>query len=170
MEYRDVSMIGDDKVRYVLKKKGHNPLFVLGVNPSTADDVSPDRTMTRVCGFADRMGFDSFVMLNVYPLRTPKIEELPAEVNTDFHQKNLSHIVDEISKIENPTILVAHGNSISAKKYLRTCLHEILNELKKFKTAKFIQLGNLTNEGNPRHPLMARADIEIKEYKYLSKK
>ena len=61
---------------------------------------------------------------------------------------------------------VAHGNSISKKKYLRTCLQEIMNELVQFKTAKFIQLGNLTNEGNPRHPLMARADIEIKEYQF----
>ncbi|MBD5369503.1 MAG: DUF1643 domain-containing protein [Bacteroides sp.] len=164
MEYSNISMIGDDKVRYVLKKEGKNPLIVLGINPSTADDVLPDRTMTRVCGFAEKMGFDSFVMLNVYPLRTPQIEELPAELNPDLHQKNLSHIVEEISKIENPTILVAHGNSISKKKYLRTCLQEILNELTKFKTAKFIQLGDLTNEGNPRHPLMARADIEIKEY------
>lgn len=169
MEYSNISMIGDDKVRYVLKKEGKNPLIVLGINPSTADDVRPDRTMTRVCGFAERIGFDSFVMVNVYPLRTPQIDELPTELNKDLHQKNLSHIVDEISKIENPTILVAHGNSISKKKYLRTCLQEILNELTKCMTAKFIQLGDLTNEGNPRHPLMARADIEIKEYKLGNK-
>ncbi|MBD5239210.1 MAG: DUF1643 domain-containing protein [Bacteroidales bacterium] len=165
MEYRHISMIGDDKVRYVLKKDGHNPLVVLGINPSTADDVRPDRTMTRVCGFAENMGFDSFVMLNVYPLRTPKIEELPAEIDSNLHEQNISHIVEEISKIENPSILVAYGNSISKKKYLRLCLKDILKELTQFKGAKFIQLGDLTNEGNPRHPLMARADIEIKEYK-----
>ena len=94
----------------------------------------------------------------------PKSKNSPAELNPDLHQKNLSHIVDEISKIENPTILVAHGNSISAKKYLRSCLQEILNELAQFKTAKFIQLGDLTKDGNPRHPLMARVDIEIKEH------
>ena len=166
MEYRHISMIGDDKVRYVLKKAGSHPLFVLGVNPSTADEVKSDRTITRVCGFADRLGFDSFVMLNVYPLRTPKIEELPAEVDFSLHKQNISHIVEEISKIENPSILVAYGNSISKKKYLRLCLKDILKELTQLKGAKFIQLGDLTNEGNPRHPLMARADIEIKEYKF----
>ena len=165
MEYSNISMIGDKELRYILKKEGINPLVVLGVNPSTADDVKPDRTITRVCGFADRLGFDSFVMLNAYPLRTPKIEELPAQLNPDLHQKNLSYIVGETSKIENPVILVAHGNSISKKKYLRTCLHDILKELAQFKGAKFIQLGDLTKQGNPRHPLMARADIEIKEYK-----
>lgn len=69
-------MIGDDKVRYVLKKQGHNPLFVLGVNPSTADDVKSDHTITRVCGFAERMGFDSFIMINVYPLRATDIMNL----------------------------------------------------------------------------------------------
>ncbi|MBD5364718.1 MAG: DUF1643 domain-containing protein, partial [Bacteroides sp.] len=82
------------------------------------------------------------------------------------HKQNISHIVEEISKIENPSILVAYGNSISKKKYLRLCLKDILKELIQFKGAKFIQLGDLTNEGNPRHPLMARADIEIKEYKF----
>lgn len=165
MEYSNITMIGDEKVRYVLKKEGTNPLIVLGVNPSTADKVSTDATITRVRGFADRLGHDSFVMLNVYPQRTPKIEELPAEMNPELHQKNLSHIVEEVSKFENPTILIAHGNSISKKKYLRGCLQEILKELAKLPTAKFIQLGDLTNQGNPRHPLMARADIEIKEYK-----
>ena len=112
------------------------------------------------------MGFDSFVMLNVYPLRTPKIEELPAEIDSNLHEQNISHIVEEISKIENPSILVAYGNSISKKKYLRLCLKDILKELTQFKGAKFIQLGDLTKAGNPRHPLMARANIEIKEYKF----
>lgn len=160
-------MIGDKSVRYVLKRDGTNPLIVFGVNPSTADDVKTDATITRVRGFADRLGFDCFVMLNVYPFRSPNVKELPSEVNPELHQKNLSHIVEEVSGFENPTILIAHGDSISKKKYLRSCLQDILNELAKLKSAKFIQLGNLTKKGNPRHPLMARADIEIKEYSIL---
>ena len=35
--------------RYLLEKKGKKELIVLGLNPSTADFVEPDRTMRRVC-------------------------------------------------------------------------------------------------------------------------
>ena len=166
MEYTNISMIGNDKVRYVLKKQGQNPLFVLGVNPSTADDVKSDHTITRVCGFAQRLGFDSFVMINVYPLRATDIMNLPTDADIDIHAANLNIICDEIAAVEHPTILIAHGNSISKKKYLRSCLNDLLRKLAEFKNAEFIQLGELTAQGNPRHPLMARADVEIKEYRF----
>ena len=159
-------MIGDDKVRYVLKKEGTKPLVVLGVNPSIADNVSTDKTITRVRGFAERLGFDSFVMLNVYPIRSPKIEKLPSDIDIDLHNHNMDCIVNEISLINNPTILIAYGNSIYRKKYLKTCLKDIMDRLVKVSTASFIQLGHLTKKGNPRHPLMARADIEIIQYEF----
>lgn len=166
MEYTNISMIGNNKVRYVLKKQGQNPLFVLGVNPSTADDVKSDHTITRVCGFAQRLGFDSFVMINVYPLRATDIMNLPSDVDTEIHEANLKIICDEIAAVKRPTILIAHGDSISKKKYLRGCLNDLLTKLAEFKEVRFIQLGELTAQGNPRHPLMARADVEIKEYKF----
>lgn len=164
MDYTGISMTGDDKVRYVLKKEGMNPLVVLGVNPSTADDVSTDRTIARVRGFAERLGFDSFIMLNVYPLRSTKIEHLPSEVDTELHRRNVRQICGEISRMESPTILIAYGNSISRKKYLRACLNDILAQFSTIKSAKFIRLGSLTRKGNPRHPLMCRKDIDIQRY------
>ncbi len=73
MKYNITKMVGDECVRYSLTNKGVNPLIVIGINPSTADKDKPDATMRRVMGFAERYGFDSFVMLTsiryVRPIR-----------------------------------------------------------------------------------------------------
>ena len=79
MKYENVRMTGDnDKVRYVLRKDGDRPLVVVGLNPSTANEAKADATMTRVMGIAERNGFDSFIMLNLYPQRTPTRQGLTA--------------------------------------------------------------------------------------------
>ena len=165
MDYENINMIGDSEVRYVLKKPGRNLLFVIGINPSTADDIKPDKTTLNVMGFCNRLGYDGFVLLNVYPLRSTKPINLPPEIDEEIHLKNISFIVKELSNIENPTILIAHGDSILKKKYLRRCFQEIMKKLQEIHSATFIQLGDLTKLGNPRHPLMAPANIEIKQYK-----
>ena len=67
MKYENVKMVGDnDKARYVLRKDGERPLIVVGLNPSTANEAKADATMARVMGIAERNGFDSFIMLNLY--------------------------------------------------------------------------------------------------------
>lgn len=68
MDWLNIKMIGNTgRLRYVLSKPGKNVLFVIGVNPSTANEEKPDPTMRKVIGFAEVNGFDGFVMLNLYP-------------------------------------------------------------------------------------------------------
>lgn len=62
--------------RYLLEKKGKKELIVLGLNPSTADSVEPDRTMRRVMHYAEQENFDGFAMINLYPQRATKPENL----------------------------------------------------------------------------------------------
>ncbi len=64
-------MKGDaNTVRYLLKKEGKRILYVIGINPSTANQEKPDRTIRRVMGFAEDNGFDGFAMINLYPQRS----------------------------------------------------------------------------------------------------
>ena len=65
-------MIGDkDNVRCALVQKGEKKiLYVIGSNPSTADDTKKDPTMTKVLKFAESNGFDGYVMLNLYPQKS----------------------------------------------------------------------------------------------------
>jgi len=147
-------MSGDNTtVRYVLRNEGTKPLIVIGVNPSTANETKPDRTMVKVMGFAERNGFDSFIMLNLYPQRTPRPNELHKERNEELHQRNLKEIYEAVKDIPNPSILLAYGDCIGWRGYLRDCLKDIIKVLLPLHP-QWLHAGELTRNGNPRHLLI----------------
>ncbi len=155
MNYDITMMVGDEHVRYSLTNKGDNPLIVIGINPSTADKDKPDATMRRVMGFAERYGFDSFVMLNVYPLRATKPAALPQKCDAALHSANIREIVNVVSSNAGAPILLAYGGNINSRKYLKSCLRDIVEVLKPF-NPKYFQIGTALNrDGSPKHPLMA---------------
>lgn len=152
MKYEHIEMIGDDtNVRYLLKKEEHNTLIVIGVNPSKATDKKTDQTMVRIMGLAERNGYDGFIMLNIYPQRSTKPSELDKDMNIELHNNNLKHIASEINNHESATILLAFGDSIGCRSYLKSCLKDIiaLFNIEKF---QWRQIGVPTKNGNPRHP------------------
>ncbi len=60
------------KYRYVLWRRwqpGSKSLAVIGLNPSTADEVIDDPTIRRCIGFAKSWGFDALCMLNLFAFR-----------------------------------------------------------------------------------------------------
>lgn len=149
------SMLGDrTNVRYALLQKGSKTLYVVGLNPSTADDKVPDPTMRRVMAFAEHNGFDGFYMFNLYPQRTTKPEGLHKVVNADYIQKNLEIIKDTLSAEESPTVLFCYGANIGIRSYLVDCLQAILTVCDSV-NAKKVCVG-LTKHGHPKHPLYVR--------------
>jgi len=82
----------DNSCRFALGTEGTKPLIVIGINPSTADDKNPDKTINRVMGFAEGNGFDSFIMLNLYPQRTPYPSDLHSNLDLGIHNQNLKTI------------------------------------------------------------------------------
>lgn len=164
MKYEQISMTGDERVRYVLRKEGRKPLIVLGVNPSTANESQPDHTIRKVMGYADRGGFDSFIMLNVYPQRATNPSDLALELDPLLHQKNIECIASVLSAYPTGTLLVAYGNSIAVRPYLSACLNEILRIVAGYEGLSVVQLGSLTHQGHPRHPLTTAYSIEIKNF------
>ena len=168
MKYENVRMVGDnDTVRYVLRKDGDRPLIVVGLNPSTANEAKADATMTRVMGLAERNGFDGFVMLNLYPQRTTNPAGLDREMNDSLHQENLRQIKEALKDINEPTVLLAFGNNIGLRPYLRTCLRDIVATIAD-RQPRYVQIGTPTNWGNPRHPSRAGycelTDFDIDDY------
>lgn len=168
MKYENITMIGDnDKVRYLLKKEGSKPLVVIGVNPSTANDDRPDATMTRVLGIAERNGYDGFVMLNLYPQRSVKPASLSHEFDPAIHEENLRQIKDALAGIDHPDILLAFGDHIGIRPYLKNCLRDIVAVING-RNPHWLQLGTPTRNGNPRHPLFgcnrSIEDFDIDRY------
>lgn len=141
----------DDSCRFVLGHDSANPLIVVGINPSIANDKQPDATMRRVLGYAERNNFDGFIMINVYPLRATNPKNLPKDMDYKVHNQNLVHIIDVLRRHSSATILVAFGNPINERKYLKKCFIDIIKQSLQF-NLKWKQIGQLTASGNPRHP------------------
>lgn len=145
-------MSGDDKSRFVLRNDGTKPLVTIGLNPSTANEQKPDATMRKVMGFAERNGFDSFIMLNLYPQRTPHPTELHLTRNEALHHRNLEEIMSALNGFNFLSVLLAFGDNINCRSYLRDCLKDIVNVLSPL-NPQWLHTGTLTKNGNPRHPL-----------------
>ena len=177
----------DKQVRYLLGKGKINKdtVIIIGVNPSTADEKKEDATMTRVKNKLDRSEYNSFVMINIFPLRKTKPQELPKindlTGNDEFlHKQNLSaisYILKEMQKdISNNSIekdikvWCAWGSTIDDRKYLRGYLKDIIELLNKY-NVNYYHVGPISKNGNPHHPLFVSVsynleDFNINEYIY----
>ena len=151
MRYDIYANNADNSARFLLGKSGEKPLFVVGNNPSTADEHRPDMTIAKVERFAHSRGFDGFVMLNLYPLRATDPRDLPPTADPHLIQSNLRKIAAQLSATPTPVIWAAWGNLIAARPYLFPCLHQLAAATKDFQP-RWIQCGPSTTLSHPRHP------------------
>jgi hypothetical protein len=138
-----------DACRYLLGRKGHRPLFVVGLNPSTATAEKSDTTVSKVARTAEVEGFDGFVMLNLCSLRSTNPSQLPAELDPGEARRNVSAIEEAARGVLQPTVWAAWGMDIETRPYLLSCLWDIAAVLP---TANWLHHGPLTKHGHPRHP------------------
>jgi hypothetical protein len=164
MKYEGITMFPSERtdIRLSLVKDGSNVLIVIGFNPSTADDSKPDRTMESVMRIAEYNGYDGFVMLNIYPLRSTSPKNLPKEIDLNIHNRNIEHIIDILGKYPSSDVLLAYGNLIKERQYSKFCVNEILKILK----AKHRSIYCITKlaSGNPRHPLYAKGTSLLQKF------
>jgi len=157
----------DNSCRFALGTEGIKPLIVIGINPSKADNKNPDRTINRVKGFAEGNGYDSFIMLNLYPQRTPFPNDLHSTMELSIYNQNLKIIYDILAKNSNATILAAWSNKIVVREYLKESLKAIHETTKKF-NLNWVNLGNLTKIGHPRHPLYTSYAVALNNFNIVN--
>ena len=104
-----------NKMRYALGSDKGKILYVIGVNPSVASASKLDPTVTNVKRFAELLGYDSFIMLNLYPQRATNPDNIHRRINRSEHHKNLE-IIDTLVK-NNSTIWAAWGNLVEHRKF-----------------------------------------------------
>ena len=173
MEYK-IDIYKNDEantLRYALGKSGKKPLVVIGLNPSTAYEHMPDSTINKVMGIAEGAKLDGFIMLNLYPQRSKDPNMLDKDINTEYHKKNLEMIEEVLSGMNDIQVLVAYGNKILMRHYLKQCMKEIVSTLSKY-NPKWFKTGELTKLGHPRHPLYvvyAKGLTEFDMQTYLTK-
>lgn len=163
MEYNIAKMEGDKTTyRYILASKCTKPLVVIGVNPSTANEEAPDRTIRKVMGFVQNSNeegigkYDGFVMLNLYAQRSTLFKGVDTEKNEVLHQGNLQAIRAHFEGHDELDVLVAFGNLVMQRPFLLDCFCDIVSVLEeKGRKIHWKQIGELTKKYNPRHPLYA---------------
>jgi len=136
--------------RFTLGTLGKKPLYVFGLNPSTATDIDSDTTVSKVMGFATRHGCDSFVMFNLYAQRTPYPDKLHKQIDKDLHNQNLEHILKTIENNKDLLFLAAWGETVKVRDYFKICIHDIVSKTKT-KNIQWLKIGELTKSGHPRH-------------------
>src|SRR5574343_1860068 len=92
----------ENTVRYILGTKGKNPLLCFGINPSTAEPENLDNTLKSVERLSLNNGFDSWIMLNIYPQRATDPNDIHKNFDIFIHESNLTVINKLLSELPNP--------------------------------------------------------------------
>ena len=150
--------------RYLLGEPGKKNLLVFGVNPSTATDEKYDQTIKLIKGYSSRIGFDGWIMANLYPQRATHPCDLHPEskFKYSYHSSNLAYIDWTIKNFNVNSIWCAWGNSIECRNYLKNCLNDIF-DLPGMNGLKYFSIG-LTYKMHPKHPLRMRYSTRLKKF------
>jgi hypothetical protein len=151
-----------NKYRYTLGKKGTKTLICLGVNPSQARPNQYDGTVSSVERIAYFNQFDSWLMINLYPLRATQPKHLHKRIQKIYHEENLQTI-ETIFEDKDPIIWAAWGNLIDSRPYLKHCLADIFN-MSQFYDCQWVSAGVPLKAGHPRHPLYLKKETQLSTF------
>ena len=169
MEYQPDIYITDELkgCRYALGINGKNPIYVMGVNPSTATNLKPDRTISKVMKHARILGHDGFVMINLYPQRATCPDDLDLNINKVIEKKNQKIIDGLMAEQKNPHIIAAWGLPILKRSYLMEALRRIEYSIRHH-SPRWFHLGSLTKYGHPRHPSRTPYSSQLADFDLTS--
>lgn len=152
----------NNRVRYTLGVKGVKSLLCFGINPSTAEPGDLDNTLKAVKRLAEINGYDSWIMMNIYPQRATDPNNIHKRINREIHRKNVEHI-ETILKSGTVDIWAAWGTLIEKRKFLVPCLLDIY-EVTKHYPSRWITIGKKSKAGHPHHPLYLRSDSDVEDF------
>lgn len=124
-------------------------------NPSTADDVDNDPTITRCIGFAKRDGFGGISVRNVFALRATDERVLLTHPDP-FGPENERHLMAARSVSMMTRLVVAWGERLGGKRLKR---HYVYAENCLLPQKPYC-LGT-NKSGQPKHPLYLRGDTAM---------
>lgn len=140
-----------NRFRFYLGEPGTKTLLFVGVNPSTADIATDDQTIRKIKGFSGIYGFDGWGIINLSPQRATDPDDMDALENKEATRINLEEIQHYTTQYGVSDAVFSWGNLIEKRGYLAVMPAKILQALG---NPKVYSLGELTQKGHPRHPLM----------------
>jgi hypothetical protein len=135
----------------------------IGLNPSTADEVKNDPTVTRCVNFAKSWDFDGMFMLNLFAYRATEPKELKATYEANKYRLGVvGYFTDEwilsVCDLSNMVIACWGGNGTYLSRD-KEVLFMLENECEK----EVYALGK-TKEKHPRHPLYLKRSSKPEKY------
>jgi len=120
--------------------------MIIGLNPSTADAMNDDPTITRCINFAKSWGYGGVYMLNLFAFRTPK-PQMMLDADEPIGIENDKYLVEYALKCDK--VVCAWGNDGSYKNRS--------SEIKS-KLSNLYYLA-LNKSGEPSHPLYLKSEL-----------
>jgi hypothetical protein len=128
--------------------RGAPPLVAVGMNPSHARESESDRTVNRLIEVAGRHGYTGWLMLNLYPERSPRPSAL-SEYDAALSIANCNAIERVLLRCGTTEVLGAWGNMPHRTlKRARVDVQALLSRM----GVRLFTFDPLTLLGNPRHP------------------
>ena len=119
------------------------------LNPSVADEITMDRTVTRCFNFSKSFGYGTLFITNVFPLVSPYPKDLLTSANRDGEgNRNLEHLGANLKA--SSALVVAFG-SWPMRKELRYALAPIGEVILRSGIAP--QALAVNADGSGKHPL-----------------
>ncbi len=125
-------------------------LFVM-LNPSTADQVHDDRTISRCVRFAARWGFDELRVVNLYAARSTDPGRL-FDFEDPIGPRNDWHLLQETRRAQ--TVVAAWGVQCARVR------RRAADVVRRLVHVDWRCLGT-TKDGHPRHPLYVPAATDL---------
>lgn len=123
------------------------------LNPSTADSSKDDPTIRKCIGFAQRWGFGSLEVVNLYAYRATDPKDL-WKATLPVGAENDRYIREAVQR--SNCVVAAWG--VNAK-----CQHRVQQVLRLLGGRGALCLG-ITKAGAPRHPLYLSYQVETRPY------
>ena len=148
----DADISSDNKYRYSLRRiwdKNKPIILFIMLNPSTADAVNNDQTITRVKNFAESWGYGGFYVGNLYAFRSTDPKGLK-ETDDPIGPENIAKVQSLVGLTDK--VVYAWGNKHKEPQWLRDLVD----------TPYCI---DISKNGNiPKHPSRLNKDLQLKLY------
>lgn len=135
--------------RYLLGRMGKKPLVAICMNPSAANIEYSDLTINRIIKVSEKLGYDGWIIANLYPERATRASKLGA-YNNKQQKKNIKIIMKFLKRNGIKEVWGAWGNLNYS--VLTKSKKKLLPKLKKA-DIKIYTFAALTKKGEPVHPL-----------------
>lgn len=156
-----VAVFSEDRAyRYVLKRNtgfGSETCLFLMLNPSTADEIINDATVSRCIDYSNMWGYGNLIVCNLFAYRATLPSDMK-KVNDPIGPDN-NHWINA-SALKADKIIVAWGVHGAYKNRSQYVLKEVLD----LKNMPVYHLG-LTKDGEPKHPLYLKKLLEPIRYR-----